>query len=183
MKNNLHYLKYKNEIPLKQRLVRLLWDIVYITLFRPTPRWTLHCWRRNLLRIFGAKIGIGTKISPSCKVWAPWNLEIGSYTALGDGVDCYNVSKVTIGSKVAVSQRSFICTASHDIGSLVRPLTSSPITIYDHVWIASEAMLMPGVKIGEGGIIGARSLVNKDMPPWTVCAGSPCKPISERIIN
>ena len=183
MRDSLRDLKYHDRIPLRQKFLRLLWDVIYMTLFRPTPRWALHGWRRMLLRIFGAQIGEGSKISPSCKIWAPWNLEVGNYTALGDNVDCYNVAKVTIGSKVAISQRSFICGASHEIDSLLRPLISRPITIGDHVWVASEVMLLPGINIGHGTVIAARSLVTKDMPCWFVCSGSPCRPVYKRIIT
>ncbi len=58
-----------------------------------------------------------------------------------------------------------------------------PIYIGDHAWIAAEAFVHPGVIIGEGCVIGARSVVNKDMPAWMVCAGHPCKPIKERNCN
>jgi len=63
------------------------------------------------------------------------------------------------------------------------PLITKPIEIKDNAWVASEAFLHPGVTIGSGCVIGARSVVTKDMPDWMVCAGHPCKPIKPRIIN
>jgi len=180
---NFESLKYVNEIPSNEKLRRLAWEVVWTLFFRTTPRWTLHGWRRFLLRSFGATIGKGSRIAPSCRVWAPWNLTIGQYSALGEDVDCYCMDKITIGSKVAVSQRAYLCTGTHDISSLRRPLVTKPITIGDHCWIAAEAMVMPGVTILEGTVVGARSLVTKDLPAWMVCGGHPCKPLRPRVVD
>lgn len=175
--------KYMNTLPVSNKLMRFVWEVVWLVAFRPTPRWAMHGWRRGLLRAFGAKIGPGCRISPSCKVWAPWNLEMGSYSALGDEVDCYAMDKIRIGSKVAISQRTFLCTGSHDTSSLLRPLTTAPITIHDHAWVAAECLIHPGVSIGEGSVVGARSVVTRNLPPWSICLGSPCKPVKPRILS
>lgn len=176
-------LKYVDTIPKQEKLLRQIWVLVYVLFFRPTPRGLMNGWRKMLLRLFGARIGKGSKIAPSCFVWAPWNLEMGEFSVLGDHVDCYTMAKIRIGSKVAVSQRSFLCTGTHDITSLRRPLINRPITIGDHVWIAAETMVGPGVTIDEGSVVSARSFVNKDMPAWMVCAGTPCKPVKPRIVE
>lgn len=175
--------KYVDTLPALNKLKRFIWGAVWLVAFRSTPRWTMHSWRRALLRIFGAKIGPGCKISPSCKVWAPWNLEMGSYSVLGEGVDCYTMDKIHIGSKVAVSQRTFLCTGSHNTTSLLRPLTTAPITIHDHVWVAAECFIHPGISIGEGSVVGARSVVTRDLPAWSICTGSPCKPVKQRFLS
>lgn len=174
-------LKYTNRIPKQVLLARLVWEMVWLIAFRPTPRWALHGWRRTLLRLFGARIGEGCRIAPSCFVWAPWNLTMGAYSALGDDVDCYSMDRITIGSKVAVSQRAFLCAGTHDTMSLRRPLVTAPIQIGDHVWVAAEALVLPGLSIGEGAVIGARAVVTRDMPAWSICAGHPCRPIRPRV--
>lgn len=171
---NFSSLRYVDSIPRSLKIRRGVWVLVWILFFRPTPRGIFNGWRLFLLRLFGARIGRGSKVAASCFVWAPWNLEMGEFSVLGDSVDCYAMDKIRIGSKVAVSQRTFLCTGSHDIYSLRRPLVTKPITIGDHCWIAAESMIMPGVSIAEGTIVGARSLVTKDMPAWSVCAGHPC---------
>lgn len=183
MSPDVRKLRYENRLPRNQQVLRLLWGVVWICLFRPTPRWTLHGWRRSLLRLFGAKIGEGSKIAPSCRIWAPWNLVVGDYTALGDGVDCYNVGTITIGYKVAISQRSFLCSATHDPSSLLRPLVVKPIVIQNHAWVAAESLVLPGVTIGEGAVIGARSVVTRDMVPWHICVGMPCSERSVREVK
>ena len=130
--------RYINKLGLRNKMYRLLWGVVYVLVFRPTPRWTLHGWRRGLLRIFGAQVGAGCRIDPTARIWMPANLRLGEYVAIGEGAEIYCVAPITIGSKVAISQRAFLCTASHDITDLTRPLTDTPITIEDYVWIAAE---------------------------------------------
>lgn len=181
--HDFHALRYRNGASRSALLRRLAWEAVWLLAFRPTPRWALHGWRRFLLRCFGAHIGEGCRIAPSCRIWAPWNLSMGAYAALGDGVDCYSMDRIRIGSKVAVSQRSFLCAGSHDIRSLSRPLITGPIEIEDHVWIAAECFVHPNVVIRQGAVIGARSVVLQDMPAWSVCAGHPCRKLEDRVLN
>jgi len=176
-------LRYRSDFTAAAKLRRFAWEVVWLLAFRPTPRWALHGWRRFLLRSFGAQVGSGCRIAPSCRVWAPWNLVMGEFSALGDGVDCYSMGRITLGSKVAVSQRTFLCAGSHDIRSLSRPLITGPIVIEDHVWIAAECFVHPDVVIREGAVIGARAVVLKEMPAWSVCAGNPCRKIKDRVVK
>ena len=165
------------------RLRRLIWSLTYYVFFRWTPRLFFWKWRLFLLRIFGAKIGGGCKIDPSCFIWAPWNLVLGDLTCLAGEVDIYSVDKVVIGSNVAISQRSFICSASHDISTLSRPLIHKPIFIEDHAWVCAEAFVGPGVRIGEGTIVGARAVVSKNVDSWSVVAGNPAVFIKKRVLK
>ena len=107
---------------------------------------------------------------------------MGVYACLGDGVDCYSVDRITLGDYATISQRSFICTASHDIGTLERQLFSKPITIESHAWVGAEAFVGPGAKIGEGAVVGARAVVTGDVHPWTVVVGNPARFITRREI-
>ncbi len=161
------------------RVARLLWSMVWLCLFRPSPK-PLHAWRRALLRLFGARLGRGVVIHASARVWAPWNLEMGEFSSLAPFVDCYCVEQVRLGRCVSVSQYSFLCTASHDIESADMQLTTAPITLGDHVWIAADAFVAPGVRVGEGAVVGARASVFRDVPEWTVVAGNPAKALRIR---
>jgi putative colanic acid biosynthesis acetyltransferase WcaF len=176
-------LRYRNGFSASAKLRRLAWECVWLLAFRPTPRWALHGWRRFLLRCFGAQIGAGCRIDPSCRVWAPWQLSMGEYSVLGPGVDCYSMAPIRIGSKVAVSQRSCLCAGSHATDTLDRPLITGPIVIEDHAWVAAECFVHPHVTIHEGAVIGARSVVVKDMPAWSICAGHPCRKIKDRVLR
>ena len=171
---------YEDRLTFKLRLRRFFWGVIYTTLFRWTPRWILDGWRVFLLRSFGSKIGTGCRIAPSCRIWAPWNLEMGNQSALAEAVDCYSVDKIIIGNSVCISQRSFLCTASHDINFIKRPLIHSPINIQDHSWVCAEAFVGPGVQIGEGAVIAARAMVVKNVEPWSVVGGNPARFLKRR---
>lgn len=164
--------------PLSNKVARSLWRIAYLTLFRPSPR-LLHRWRILLLKAFGAHIGKGSVVYSSVKIWAPWNLTMGDYSALSHDVDCYCVDKIIIGNHCTISQYSFLCTGSHDYNLPERPLITAPITIHDYAWIAADVFVAPGVTIENGAIIGARSTVVKDVQQFCVVAGNPAKVIKK----
>ncbi len=161
------------------KLARSAWQIVWLLLYRPTPR-LFHVWRCLLLRLFGAKLGKAVHPYPSARVWAPWNLEMGDHACLSEGVDCYCVAKIRIGAHSTISQYSFLCTASHDHTQAAMPLVASPITIGERVWITADVFVGPGVTIGDGAVVTARSSVFNDLPPWMVARGNPAVPVRER---
>ncbi|MAT82486.1 MAG: putative colanic acid biosynthesis acetyltransferase [Phycisphaerae bacterium] len=164
---------------LRNKLARLAWGVVYVVLFRYSPR-SFHSWRYVLLRIFGARIHRTSRIYPKARVWYPGNLVMGPYACLGDGADCYNVTTITIGEWATVSQFAYLCGATHDHEDVAFPLVPKPITIGRRAWIAADVFVAPGVTVGDGTVVGARSSVFKDLPEWQICAGTPAKPIKPR---
>lgn len=174
---------YKNNLSLKNKATRALWGVVYNILFRTLPGPLFYNWRTFLLRLFGAKIGKNCKIRASVKIWAPWNIELGDFVALGQKTELYSVNKIVIGTKVAISQGAYICTASHDITRHGSPLVTAPILIRNFAWVAADAFIGMGVTIGEGAVVGARAAVFKDVEPWTVVGGNPAMPIKKRVIK
>jgi putative colanic acid biosynthesis acetyltransferase WcaF len=164
---------------LSNRAARSLWTVVWIVLFRPSPRF-LHSWRAFLLRIFGAKLGRNCHIYPGAIIWAPWNLECGDEAAIADRAIIYNQARITIGQRAVISQGAHLCTGTHDYNSDSFELRAYPITVGAHAWICAEAFVHPGISIAEGAVIGARAVVTADMPAWTVCTGHPCKPLKPR---
>lgn len=161
------------------KLARALWNVVWLLLYRPTPR-PLHAWRRWLLRLFGAKVGRGAHPYPSARIWAPWNLEMGDHACLSEQVDCYCVDKITLGANATVSQYSFLCTASHDHSKGLMPLVTAPIHIGERAWITADVFVGPGVSVGDGAVVTARSSVFTDIPAWVVARGNPAKPYKAR---
>lgn len=169
--------------PKPHRLKQLAWRMVNATLFRWLAGTPLKIPRNLLLRAFGAKIPLGSLVYASCKIYAPWNLTVGNYSCVGPYVELYNKARITIGDNAVVSQRTYLCTASHDITSPLHTLITAPISIGDRAWIASEAFIGMGVTIGEGAVVGARAAVFKSVEPWTVVGGNPAKFIKKRIIK
>ena len=164
---------------LRNRVGRAIWNIVAVTLFRWSPI-PLHTWRSFLLRLFGAKVGRGVHVYPGVKIWAPWNLQLADECGIANGAILYSQGKIRIGRRVVVSQGAHLCAGTHDYTRPGFPLITKSICIEDYAWVAAETFVHAGVTIGEGCVIGARSVVTKDMPGWMVCAGHPCLPVKER---
>jgi|ERR1019366_5094994 putative colanic acid biosynthesis acetyltransferase WcaF len=158
---------------------RVVWSVVYWWAFRPSPR-VLNVWRRLVLRCFGASVGRGVAVHPSVRSWAPWHLTMGDYSAIGYQVDCYNVSPILLGKRSIVSQYSFLCTATHDFERALLPLVHSPIIVGDDAWVCADVFVAPGVTVGAGAVIGARSSVYRSVEPWTVVAGNPARFLRRR---
>ena len=166
---------------IKNRFARVIWKFCYYIFFRlsPTP---FHFWRAFILRLFGAKVGKHVHVYPNVDIWAPWNLTIGDYSGIGNRVILYSQGKIIIGEKVVISQGSHLCTGSHDYTKKGFPLITKPILIHNNVWIAAEVFIYPGITVNNGVVVGARSVVIKDLPEWMLCSGHPCIPIKSRIL-
>ncbi len=171
-----------DHITTNMRLIRIFWNIVYVFLFKTSPV-VLFGWRNLLLRVFNAKLGRGVHVYPNTRIWAPWNLKMEDDSCLGPEVDCYNVALITLGVKAVVSQRAYLCTASHDIRSPRFELISAPIAIGVNAWVAAEAFIGPGVTIHEGAVVGANACVIKDVQSWTIMVGNPAKVTGRRKIT
>lgn len=167
---------------LGNKIARVVWNITWLVLFRPTPK-VFYGWRRVLLRLFGATIGAHAYCHPAVRIWAPWNLTMGAHSSMGAYVDCYSVDRITIGEQVTISQYSFLCAASHDIQDPSMPLITAPIFIGAGAWVAADVFIGPGVVVGEGAVIGARSSVFSAVDSWTVVVGTPAKPIKRRVLR
>jgi putative colanic acid biosynthesis acetyltransferase WcaF len=164
---------------LRDKVARAVWLIAWALLFRPSPV-PFFGWRRFLLRLFGARVGPGAHPYGSARIWAPWNLVMEARSCLGPGVDCYSVDRISLGPNAIVSQRAFICTASHDYRSPDFPLTTAPVEIGANAWIAAEAFVGPGVTVGAGAVVGARAVAVRDVPPGAVVVGNPARVVSNQ---
>ena len=167
---------------LKNRIARIIWNTTYLFLFKYSPR-PLHSWRSFLLKLFGAKIGKRVHIYPKVKIWAPWNLVIQDEVGVADGVDLYSQGKIILEYRAIISQRSYVCTGTHDFNKSGHPLYTQDIRVGKYAWIAAEAFIGPGVTINEGAVVGARAAVFKDVNSWSVVGGNPAKFIKKREIK
>lgn len=174
------YSAYQDSLTIGNKLRRLIWNVTAFLLIRLWGGPIFRYWRVFVLRCFGAKVGRHCAVAAGAKIWAPWNLELGEYTAIAAGAQIYDVAPIKIGSNVTISQEAYVCTASHDISKLKKPLVTKAIVIGDSAWICARAIVLPGVTIGEGAVVAAGAVVTKDVPPWTVVGGNPAQVIKRR---
>lgn len=155
----------------REKLGRILWAMAQLV-FRliPRPLWSFRVW---VLRLFGAKIGNQVHIYPTVRISIPWNLNIGDQVAIGERVILYALGPITIGPRTVISQYSHLCAGTHDYRDPAFPLLKTPIGIGADVWVCAQSFIGPCVEIGEGAIIGACSVVMKNVPPRAVGSGNP----------
>ncbi|MBN8915957.1 MAG: putative colanic acid biosynthesis acetyltransferase [Rhizobiales bacterium] len=165
-------------------------NLLHRTAFRITwlllARWTLpkwHGWRRMILRGFGATIAPTAGIYPSARIWSPANLEVGDYAFIGPDVTVYSMGRIVLEPYALVSQGAYICAGTHDIEDVNFQLRSAPIRIEARAWVAAQAFVGPGVTVGRGAVLGARSFAFKNLEPWTVYVGNPAKAIKPRNVR
>ncbi|NJN88306.1 MAG: colanic acid biosynthesis acetyltransferase WcaF [Leptolyngbyaceae cyanobacterium SL_7_1] len=160
----------------------LLWWLVQAIAF-PLTLHGANGTRVQLLRLFGARIGQGVVIRPTARFTYPWKVEIGDYSWIGDDVVFYSLDRISLGQHCVVSQKSYLCTGSHDLHDPAFRLQTAPIVLGNGVWIATDCFVAPGVRIGSNSVVGARSSVFGNLPAAQVCWGTPCRPHYRRQMN
>lgn len=169
----------KPAFPVRQRLRRLVWGIVYVIFFRPSPR-PFHAWRAFLLRCFGARLGKNCRIYPKSRIWAPWNLVCEDVVAVADEAIIYNPALIFLGSHCAISQQAYLCGATHDYNDPAFPMVHAPIRVGAYGWVCARAIVQMNVNIGEGAILGMASVATRDLEPWSINVGVPARKIKIR---
>jgi putative colanic acid biosynthesis acetyltransferase WcaF len=139
--------------------------------------------KRNILRLFGANVGVGVVIKPRVNIHLPWKLSIGDHAWIGEEVFILNFEPVKIGSHCCISQRVFLCTGNHDYRQPDMPFRNSPITVKDGAWVGAMCFVAPGITIGTEAVIAAGSVVMKNQPARMVCTGNPCEAVKHRWAN
>jgi putative colanic acid biosynthesis acetyltransferase WcaF len=162
------------------KVVVQIWWIVQNTIFAWSPQF-LYGWRRFLLRLFGAKIGRGVLIRSTVKITYPWNVEIGDYSWIGENNVLYSLGKIYIGKNVALAHQVYINTGGHDYKKVSFDIFAKDVIIEDQCWITNDVYIAPGVTIGKGTIIAARSSVFKSISEGKIFAGTPAKEIKNRL--
>jgi acetyltransferase-like isoleucine patch superfamily enzyme len=118
----------------------------------------------------------GTVVPIELVTYASGRIEIGNHTFINYGSSIAARASVKIGSYCHLGHYTFVMdNDQHDVVRHTELPQSDPIIIEDHVWIGSKAVILPGVRIGSRAVIGAGSIVTKDIPPRCVAAGNPAR--------
>jgi acetyltransferase-like isoleucine patch superfamily enzyme len=136
--------------------------------------------RRVLYRALGFKIG-GASLSPHL-MFKSNNVDIGDHVFINEGCSFDNLECVTIGDHVHVGPQVMFGTSSHQPGnSFVRAgaVSLAPLVVCSGSWIGARAVLLPGVKVGEGCVVGAGAVVTRDCQPHGLYAGVPARRIRD----
>ena len=160
-------------------LIGKLWNCFQFTLFRCS--WRFNGFRLALMRLFGASFtGKGISVHAGATIVGPGNITVGATSSIGNHAWVYALDKIEIGDKTCIGEYVKLLAGYHDISTMNFAFRTKPIKIGSCVWIATGAMVLPGVTIGDGAVVAAGSVVTKDVEPWTVVGGNPAKFIKKR---
>ena len=153
------------------------WNYLGMQLIHYIPSRHLRIW---FLRLKGAQIAPRVSMFRNVDIRCPQRLKIGGGNSIGPKVMLDARSGLTTGTNVTIAYEAIIWTLHHDMNSPTFKAVGEPVVIGDRVWICSRAIILPGVKIGEGAVVASGAVVTRDVEPYTIVAGIPAKKIGER---
>jgi putative colanic acid biosynthesis acetyltransferase WcaF len=165
---------YASPWSVRQRVAMQLWDVWWAATCRWTPK-PFNAWRLFWLRLFGARLEGRPFVHPRARITIPWNLTMEDRACLGDGAHAYCLGRIVLQNGCTVAQEAYLCSGTHDFSHPDRPLQTGPITVEAAAFVGARVFVLPGVVIGTGAVIGACSVVTRDVAPHTVNAGNPCR--------
>jgi putative colanic acid biosynthesis acetyltransferase WcaF len=170
---------YQNPWSWWHQFILVCWRLVWFFFCRWTPKF-FNPWRTFILKLFGAKLFGDPFVHSSARIQIPWNLTMDHRACLGERANAYSLGKIEILEGATVAQEAYLCAGSHDFSDPALQLIVKKITIEPYAFIGVRAMIMPGVKVGKNAVVGAMSVVTKDVPSDQVLAGNPARKIRER---
>lgn len=146
-----------------------------------------HAFRNFCYRLSGMKIGPGATVHMRARIYDPRHIVIGEDTLIGEKASLDgrkqldgSAGGLEIGSHVDIASEVMIWTSQHDLTDPTMKAIEAKVVIEDYVFIGPRAIILPGVTIGKGAVVAAGAVVTKSVPPRTIVAGIPAKPIGER---
>ncbi len=161
------------------RFRRVLWEICWTLFCVWTPK-PLNEWRLFWLRVFDARIDGTPFVHQRARIAIPWNLTLHDRACLGDRANAYTLGEIEIGARATVAQEVYLSTGSHDFSRTQIPLVTAKIDIGEDAFVGARAFVLPGVTIGARSVIGACSVVTRNVPEDVFAAGNPCKVLRSR---
>ncbi len=170
---------YRSPWSRKEQLGIKSFALAWLLLCRWTPG-PANAWRLLVLKAFGCRISGRPFVAPTARIRVPWQLEMEDRACIGDGAEIYNLGECILRARCTVAQHGYLCGGSHDLAKRALPLIVAPIDIGQDAFLGAKAFVMPGVTIGEGAVVGAASVVVRDVMAWTIVVGNPANPVGTR---
>jgi len=171
--------RFKSPWSLKTKIKIFLWELIWFFFCKWTPKPFNH-WRILILKIFGAKISGMPFVHQRAIISHPWNLILHDGATIGDKAVLYALDTIEVKELATIAQESYICTGTHNFSSNYKELMTDKIIIEEDSFIGARSFILPGITIGKKSIIGACSLISKNIPPNMTAYGNPAKIVSSK---
>ena len=169
--------KRKSPRPVSHRIYKLFWKIAWGVFCHLTPK-PFNAWRLLVLRCFGCQVSGTPFVHQSVKIENPRNLKLEDRACIGANAVLYSLDRISIGKNSIVAQESYLCAGTHEFESGNFDLITKPIFVDENVFVGARAFILPGITLGKGAIIGACSVVTKDVKGGERVAGNPARNLS-----
>lgn len=150
-------------------------NVSFLSIWNDKSEFSKNSEIRRFAKLINSSIGKYSRINPNCTLS---NVKVGNFTAIGRN------TSIGLGRHPMnfVSTQNIFYKKNNMNNQWVKniDLPSLPISIGNDVWIGVEAMILDGIKVGDGAVIGARTVVTKDVPPYAIIVGSPGKIVKYR---
>jgi len=143
----------------------------------------IHTVRKFFYLISGVKLSPTSTIHIGANFFKPSNITIGKDTIIGDHCFLDGRAPLKIGNHVGIASQVLIYNDEHNINSPDYDNSFGPVEIGDYVFIGPRAIILPGIKIGQGAVVAAGAIVTKDIPDFEIWGGVPAKKINDRKID
>lgn len=156
-----------------------------VKLFKKVNEYLVESQHHNLKESF-KHCGSRVHLYLPFHICFPGDLEIGDDSTIGTYVHMWALGGISIGNRVMIGSHTAITSITHDHAEedmRFSPTVRKPVIIEDDVWIGTHSVILPGIRIGKGAVIGANSVVSKDVEPYSIVVGSPAKLLKFRDIK
>lgn len=139
-----------------------------------------HTLRRICYQLVGIKMGKGATIHMWANFFNPRGVVIGEDTIIGDHCFLDGRDSLKIGNHTDIASQVLIYNSEHDLEDENFKAITASVEIGDFVFIGPRAIILPGVRVGDGAVVAAGAVVTKDVEPFTIVGGIPAKEIGQR---
>jgi putative colanic acid biosynthesis acetyltransferase WcaF len=161
---------------------RSLWYVANVLFFNTSVPFP-NSLKRMLLRIFGAKIGMGVILKPKINIKYPWMLSVGNHSWIGEGVWIDNLGNVEIGANCCLSQGVMLLCGNHNFSVSGFDLTVKEITLEEGVWLGAKSTVTQGVTCYSHSVLTVGSVASKNLEAYSINRGNPAEKIKSRVIE
>lgn len=134
------------------------------------------------MKTFGAKVLGVPFVHQSVQIRIPWHLTLHHRACLGEKVQVYSLGEIEVHQNATIAQEAYLCTGTHDFNNPAFQLITKKVTIGENTFIGARAMILPGISVHKNAVVGAQSVVSKDVAPNQIVAGNPAMEVGVRTI-
>jgi len=160
---------------------RTLWYFVNALFFKSS--FPFYGPKRGLLRMFGAKVGVGLIIKPHVSIKYPWRLNIGNHVWIGEQVWIDNLANVTLKDSSCVSQGAMLLCGNHNYKRTTFDLLVKEIILEEGSWAGAQTVICPGVRLGAHSLLTVGSVAVTNLEAYWVYQGNPAQKVKTRVIK